>query len=139
MIGTASDEGDPNAEDEVLRTSNRVAAVVAFFPPVDLRLITGPNDDFPALDFDRSLSESVSPVLHASPDDPPTLLIHGDADDLVPVGTSKQMHAALKKQNVTTEIIIVQGAGHGFSKPEDQLRVRKATIEWFEKHLGVKQ
>lgn len=138
MIGTASDEGDPDAEDEVLRASSRVAAVVAFFPPVDLRLITGPNDDFPALDFDKSLSESVSPVLHVSPDDPPTLLIHGDADDLVPVGTSKRMHAELEKQNVTTEIIIIEGGGHGFSEPEDQLRVRKATIEWFEKHLGVK-
>ena len=35
------------------RTGNRVAAVVAYFPPTDLRTMVGPNDRFPALDFDE--------------------------------------------------------------------------------------
>ena len=37
MLGLASDEGNPDATDEVLRQSSRVAAVIANFPPVDLR------------------------------------------------------------------------------------------------------
>ncbi|MGB2866693.1 MAG: alpha/beta hydrolase, partial [Sedimentisphaerales bacterium] len=36
MLGTASDKGDPNAKDEVLRGTDRVAAGVAYFPPTDL-------------------------------------------------------------------------------------------------------
>ena len=37
MLGNTSDTGDPSSEDPVLRVSSRVAAVVAYFPPVDLR------------------------------------------------------------------------------------------------------
>jgi len=37
MLGTASDDGDPNATDEVLRASDRVAAVAAYYPPTDVR------------------------------------------------------------------------------------------------------
>ncbi len=134
MIGAASDEGDPDAKDEVLKAGNRVAAVVAFFPPVDLRLMTGPNDEFPALDFDESLSASVSPILFATPDDPPTLFIHGDADKLVPLKTSERMHAELKKQKVETELLVIEGAAHGF-KGEDNKRAAQATVDWFEEHL----
>ena len=52
MLGTASDEGATDANDEIDRTSDRVAAVVAYFPPVDLREWVGPSDRFPALEFD---------------------------------------------------------------------------------------
>ena len=56
------------------------------------------QDDFPALDFDAKLAESVSPLLHVSKDDPPTLLIHGDKDDLVKLDNSERIDAALKKK-----------------------------------------
>src|SRR5205085_1705683 len=84
MLGTASDAGDPNGRDEIARTSDRVAAVVAYFPPVDIREFGSAVAiaAFPALDFDRSLAASISPILFVTPDDPPTLLIHGDADPL---------------------------------------------------------
>ncbi|MCI0583230.1 MAG: alpha/beta hydrolase, partial [Chloroflexi bacterium] len=36
MLGTTGDDGDVAATDPVLRGSSRVAAVVAYFPPVDL-------------------------------------------------------------------------------------------------------
>src|SRR5690606_3666764 len=37
VLGTTSDEGKPNAPDEVDRASSRVQAVVAIMPPTDLR------------------------------------------------------------------------------------------------------
>ena len=83
MLGLDGDEGNPEAKDEVLRQSSAVAAVVAYFPPVDLREWVGPSVRFPALDFDAGLAESVSPILYVSSDDPPTLLVHGDSDTLV--------------------------------------------------------
>ena len=55
MLGLNSDEGDPNAADEVLRHSSRVAAVVANYPPVDLRPRATPSERFPATIPDRSL------------------------------------------------------------------------------------
>ncbi|MHC4519893.1 MAG: alpha/beta hydrolase fold domain-containing protein, partial [Planctomycetota bacterium] len=47
MLATTADEGDPNAKDEISRTSSRVAAVVAFFPPTDLRPLVEPDSPYP--------------------------------------------------------------------------------------------
>ena len=78
-----------------------MASVVAYFPPVDLRpLARGLNpqrtgstlDRFPALNFEKEKAPDYSPIVHVSPDDPPTLLIHGDKDNLVPVNNSKVIH-----------------------------------------------
>lgn len=138
MLGVASDEGNLEAEDEVLRVSNRVAAVVAYYPPVDLRNITGPNERFPALEFDADLAPEISPILFVSPDDPPSLMIHGDQDDLVPVGSSQIIYQAFQDHDVDTEIIVLEGAGHGF-RGEHLNQARTAMVAWFEKYLLEKQ
>ncbi len=142
MLGGASDTGDPSAEDAVLRTGNRVAAVVAYFPPVDLRPLargTDPsngNTRFPALNFEPSEAHAFSPIAHVSSDDPPTLLIHGDADELVPVSNSHDMYAALQEHGVTSKVIIIPGAAHGF-RGEDAALASGAMVDWFTEHLGA--
>jgi acetyl esterase/lipase len=136
MLGTASDDGDKSSRDKVDQTSNRVQAVVAYFPPVDLREWVGKmTDRFPALGFDPKQAESVSPLLHVSADDPPTLLVHGDKDDLVKPDNSDRILAAFKKENVTCDLLVIQGAGHGFPGEQGE-RASKALIDWFDKHLA---
>lgn len=143
VLGTASDNGDPNAKEEFMKVSDRVASVVAYFPPVDLRpLARGVNpaptggtlDRFPALNFDKAKAPDYSPIVHVSPDDPPTLLIHGDKDDLVPISNSKIIHEAFQKNNVKTQFITIEGAGHGF-RGEDAKRATAAMVAWFEETL----
>ncbi len=159
MLGLASDEGDPDAEDEVLRMSSRVAAVVAYYPPVDLRHWAGPNEGFPAtlpeeglffargimvpgaadrfvaLEFEDDLGASVSPILHVSPDDPPTLLVHGDADALVDLNNSELMYSALVSTGIETGLVVIEGAGHGFRSEADRKQASDALVGWFEEHL----
>ncbi len=96
-----------------------------------------PSERFLALDFADSLAASVSPILFVSSDDPPVLLIHGDADRLVPIRNSEDMHAALLEAGVTTEFITIPDAGHGF-RGDDAERARVAVVEWFETHLKGK-
>lgn len=149
LIGTASDKGDPAARDKVLATSDRVAAVVAYFAPVDLRPMNVDPDDlnkngpgprqvfakaFPALVFESDQAEAMSPIVHVTPDDPPTLLIHGDKDWLVPLLSSQSIHEALEKNGVPTDLLIIEGAGHGF-RGGDAGRARDALLAWFEKYL----
>ena len=136
MLGNASDEGNPDSNDEVEQTDNRVAAVVAYFPPVDLQGIAGPNDRFPALDFDPEKAAGISPLLFVSEDDPPTLLVHGDADQLVPLSNSEQIKAAFDEAEVTSKLIVIEGAAHGF-RGEDGQRAASALVAWFNEHLGV--
>src|SRR5215471_1961451 len=144
MIGTASDNGDPNAKEEFMKVSDRVASVVAYFPPVDLRPITrgvnppplvpGRPDRFPALNFEKEKAPDYSPILFVSPDDPPTLLIHGDKDTLVPISNSKIIYEAFQKNNVKTQFITIEGAEHGF-RGEDAKRANAAMLTWFEQTL----
>ena len=153
--------GDPAADDEVERVSSRVAAVVAYYPPVDLRNRPAPSERFPAtlpesslffargvvvpgaadrfvaLAFEEDLSVSVSPILHISADDPPTLLVHGNADALVDFNNSELMHAALSEGDVETELVVIEGAGHGFRTPEDRAQASDALVAWFKEHLRI--
>jgi len=143
MIGLASDNGDATAKEDFMKVSDRVAAVVAYFPPVDLRQIArGLNppasgtvlDRFPALNFEKEKAADYSPIVFVTPDDPPTLLIHGDQDDLVNISNSQTIFEAFKKNNVKTDFITIPGAGHGF-KGEDAKRAMAATVSWFEQTL----
>ena len=143
MIGLASDNGDPAAKEDFMKESDRVAAVVAYFPPVDLRpLARGLNpppsgtvlDRFPALNFEKEKAADFSPIVFVTSDDPPTLLIHGDKDQLVNISNSQIIFDALKKNNVKTDFITIPGAGHGF-RDEDAKRAMAATVNWFEQTL----
>ena len=135
MLGTTGDEGDPNATDPVLRESSKVAAVVAYFPPVDLDGLAGPNDRFPALDFDPAKAPAVSPIGFVSADDAPSLMIHGDKDELVPLRHSERILDAFKKAGVDTNLIVIAGGKHGF-EGEHATTARTAMREWFESHLA---
>ena len=143
MIGLASDNGDAAAKEDFMKESDRVAAVVAYFPPVDLRtLARGLNpppsgtvlDRYPALNFEKEKAADYSPIVFVTPDDPPTLLIHGDKDDLVNISNSQVIFEAFKKNNVKTDFITIPGAGHGF-RGEDLKRANAATVSWFEQTL----
>ncbi|MCY3017554.1 MAG: SUMF1/EgtB/PvdO family nonheme iron enzyme [Planctomycetota bacterium] len=151
MLATTSDEGVPNPRnwDWYLRFSDRVAAVVAYFPPTDIRswFQTGKWKEYEAFRFDPALAGMFSPLLFVSAKSAPALLLHGDKDTGVPIEHSETMLAEYKKNNVPCELLVIKGAGHGFNgfvgyaeQPDDQVqnskRAREATVAWFEKQLA---
>lgn len=146
MIGTTGDDGNEDARDAVLKTSSRVAAVVSIFPPTDLRgFTTDPPAEIkkvpalkPPLTFDARLEAELSPALKVTPKCPPTLLIHGDKDLLVPIEHSHGMMKALEKEKVTCKLLTVEGAAHGFSAKQNNELVQPALMAWFETHLAGK-
>lgn len=135
MLGLDPDPAEPGADDEVLRHPSGAAAVVAYYPPVDLRPLVGPNERFPALEFDEELAPGISPIRFVSPDDPPVLLVHGDADELVPVSNSETLYEALQEEGVPSRFVTIPGGDHGFSDDGHQSRADRAMVEWFEEHL----
>jgi len=144
MLGTASDEGDASAKDEVDRVTDRVAAVVAFVAPTDLRIMVWEAEGhlkdyekFPALNLKVDEAGNYTPLTQVSEDDPPTLLIAGDKDTLVPISHSENILKAFKEKNVPAELMVIEGAGHGFAPP-DQARALTAAADWFEKYLAKK-
>jgi len=133
-LGTMADDGNTESKDPVERESSRIAAVVAYFPPVDLRQSVGPNAEVSALDFDAALAEDVSPVLHTTSDDAPALMVHGDLDKSVPLSQSEEMLKALTEASVDCDLLIIEGAGHAF-RGTDAGKAAAAQVDWFKKHL----
>ena len=140
VLGLASDAGDASAEEAFMRESNRVASVVAYYPPVDLRTMARgavpatEGQRFPALNFEREKAADISPILFVTPDDPPTLLIHGDADTTVNISHSQRMFQALQENKIKSNFITLPGAGHGF-RDADAQKAQAALVAWFEQTL----
>ncbi|MEN6495772.1 MAG: alpha/beta hydrolase [Thermoguttaceae bacterium] len=138
IVGTTADNGDPKASDPVLRTSDRVAAVVAYYPPTDVRPWVTPESsyykNYPALQFDATKAGDYSPLLQVTKDDAPTLLVHGDQDKLVPLDHSEKILAEFQKQQVPSKLLVIPGAAHGF-RGDDGQRANEAKVAWFEQQL----
>ena len=161
MLGVASDEGNGRSRDAVERTSSRVQAVACFFPPSDF-LNYGDKGKFAfaedgalanfraAIDvreFDKRtmrlerISDKeefeercrrMSPLSHVSATAAPTLIIHGDADQLTPLQQSEAMVAKLKEAGVPAELVIKKGRPHGWTSMDFDMG---AILDWFDKHL----
>ena len=153
MAAGLGDDGDPDASDPVDRASSRVQSVVAFFPPTDFLNFGGPGVvpmDAPQMAVFRpafgvspdaprekilAYLKSVSPAYLVTPAFPPTLLIHGDKDPLVPLEQSRSFEAKLKAAGVRTDLVVVPGAGHSGLAFVPYL---KNEADWFLATLGPK-
>ena len=164
MQGTAGDKGNKGARDPIDRESSRVQAVACFFPPTDFLNYgkTGENaigrgvlKGFkPPFDFQeqdnatkvfrpitdeskiQEIGRQISPVYHVSADDPPTLIIHGDADLLVPIQQAELILDKLKALGVETKLVVKKGAAHGWP---DLLKDNSIIADWFDAHLKPKK
>ena len=137
VLGSMGDDGSDKADVENGKVSSRVQAVVAYFPPTDIREYVNHktlSSQFPAIVFPDDLADDVSPLLAVTPDDAPTLLIHGDKDELVPISHSERYLKAMQDAKAICELIVMKGAAHGF--PGDQgTQAETALLEWFDKYL----
>jgi len=133
MLGTASDAGNAASADPLEKGSDRVAAVVAYYPPTDLANYIG-DKRFPALDFPAEKAESVSPLRQVSAGDAPVLLLHGGKDTLVPPSHSENILVAFRKAGVPADLVTFPEAQHGFTGA-DEKTASTAMVAWFEKYL----
>ena len=135
VLGMASDDGDPAADE---RSARAIGCFVRrYFSQSTSRLArehVAKRSRFPALNFEKEKAADISPILFVTPDDPPTLLIHGDADELVNISHSQKMFAAMQEHKIKSKFITLPGAGHGF-RDADAAKAQAALVEWFEETL----
>jgi acetyl esterase/lipase len=139
-------EATPDARDPMLRQNSAVQAAAVFFPPTDL------------LDWDGrpATAEFVGPLLflggvqgrseaeiqeHARALSParlvnapavPFLVIHGDADRVVPLQQSRKLVEALKAAGGSAELVVKPGGGHPWLTIPQEV---KLMAEWFDRQL----
>ena len=158
----SADDGDPQASDPVDRASSRVQAAAVFFPLTDLLNYgqtgavqggdLGPlahhraSFDFTRFDPQlrayvkvtdpaerRELLARASPIAHVSEKSPPTLLIHGDRDEVVPLQQSEVLAARLKQVGVPVQLVVHAGGGHPW--PDFWRADGGQLADWFDRYL----
>lgn len=84
------------------------------------------------VDFIRS----VSPIYYVNKDTPPTFVVHGDADPIVPYMQSVELVKKLNENGVKNKFITVEGGGHGKFEKEKNNEISTEVIT-FLKETGI--
>lgn len=149
-LATRGDDGNPAAEDLVERQSSRVQAVAVFFPVADLLNLgpstENPGDGGPPKSFVKAfgpestnmsawkvIGRDMSPIYHIPTNLPPILIVHGDADTLVPLDQSTRFKAAASERNQNVELVVHKKGQHGW--PSMLVDIGRFA-DWFDAHLG---
>jgi acetyl esterase/lipase len=98
-----------------LKASSKCAAISAIYPPTTLGYNKNEveNKLFGEAGNDQ-VAAKASPINYASSSFPPTILIHGNADQVVPISESFNMYHALNKAGAGVELHVFDGAPHAF-------------------------
>ena len=81
------------------------------------------------------LYRDASPLFHVDAKTSPLRIVHGTADNLVPIDQSDRFYAALKKAGVDATLIRFDGEGHGIMKTENQARCLLTIAQFLVGHL----
>jgi len=148
LTAVTAEPGKPDAKDPKDRLDTNVKAVAVFFPPTDfldwggkpmnLRNRAALFASNPEKLTDEELAEQarkVSPALLIGKDPlPPFLLIHGDADPMVPLQQSQKFVEAVKAAGGSAELIVKPGGAHPWITIREEVIVM---ADWITKHMDV--
>jgi acetyl esterase/lipase len=109
--------------------SPKIKAVVDFFGPVDMpalyNSITNPASLFAfqvlmggTPTANPLLYQQSSPINFVTAQSPPTIIFHGEADDLVALSQSVQLKTKLQSMGVVNQLVIYPNQGHELWPPQ---------------------
>jgi len=152
LLGLTGDDAALEGDVGVTGPSSAVAAVVAWYPPTDVRAVatdtgTDPHDPgtreaqllgAPVPDVPGAAAQA-SPVTHVSPAAPPFLLLHGAADRFVPCVQSERLYGALLEAGVEVELDVFEGADHMWlGSPDAAGRALDRTVDVLRRRFGLR-
>jgi acetyl esterase/lipase len=153
-LGTQGGPGRADAKDPVDRESSAVGAVACLYPPTDFLNWSKPGEDW--IDFEKTrqfapafgpksatresrqeLGTEISPINFVTAKMAPTLILHGDADGLVPIYQAQIFENKCKEAGALFKLVIKPGADHGWPGIDRDIAL---FADWFDEHLrGVKK
>ena len=152
-MGTQGGPGDANAKDPVDRESSAVQCVACFFPPTDFLNYSRPGEDAvgvgtlkdfksafgPRADAEegrQKLGREISPIYFIHSNMPPMLIIHGDADKLVPIYQAQTFVKRCEEVGSKAKLVVREGKQHGWP---DMGKDMELLADWFDEYLrGIK-
>jgi acetyl esterase/lipase len=153
-LGTQGGPGKADAKDPIDRESSAVQAVACFYPPTDFLNWSKPDEDW--MDFERTrqfepafgpksktresrqeLGKEISPLYFVTAAMAPTLILHGDADKLVPIYQAQLFEKKCKEVGAPCKLVVKEGADHGWAGIDKDLAL---FADFYDEHLrGLKK
>ncbi|MEP6663633.1 MAG: alpha/beta hydrolase [Verrucomicrobiota bacterium] len=148
-MATQGAKGNPTAWDLVDRESSEVQAAACFYPPTDFLNWSKPGDDCVGINTllpfqsafgpdsfspegRQKLGKEISPLYFVTSNLAPTLVIHGDADALVPIYQARIFEKRCAEIKAPYKLIVKPGANHGWTGMDKDLEI---FADWFDEHL----
>jgi len=108
-----------------------LAGVIGLSGPYDFTI----NGKYEAIFGPRAQWPEAMAVRFVDGDEPPFLLIHGDADHTVDVGNSRKLDFALRRKGVASTLVVLPGGNHflpaaAFYDPERSPEVLQAVLRF---------
>jgi acetyl esterase/lipase len=152
-MATQGTRGKPDAKDPIDRESSAVQAAACFFPPTDFlnwgatgvdAVGIGPLAQFKTAFGPRSDSaesravygKEISPLNFLTANLPPTLIIHGDADRLVPIQQAEIFIKRAEELHAPAKLVVREGKDHGWPEMGADVAL---LADWFDEHLRGKK
>ena len=153
-MATQGTRGKPDAKDPIDRESSAVQAAACFFPPTDFlnwgasgvdAVGVGPLAQFKTAFGPRSdtaesravYGKEISPYNFLTANLPPTLIIHGNADRLVPIQQAEIFIKRAEELKAPAKLVVREGKDHGWPEMGADVAL---LADWFDEHLrGVKK
>jgi acetyl esterase/lipase len=141
LLGTIDKEMKSTGQSGIVSASSRVQAVVAFSPLTDLtadywdtipsgiRKLIGAR-----IAENPEAYRTASATTHVDAGDPPFLLLHGEADEAVPLDQSRRISAALTEVGVPAVVRTFPDGGHRWYGPNLQ-EANKAAFDFLDRYL----
>jgi acetyl esterase/lipase len=118
--------------------SARVACAVGFYGAVDLmnyhdmKMFAKTREEAP------ELYKKGSPITYLDAKDAPMLLVHGTADETVPLSQSESFLKVAKEKGAPCALEVIPGAPHTFDLQPKQRDLRPLVTAFFDQHLKGK-
>lgn len=147
LAGMCVEPPNPGAEDALDRLGTAVKAVGVFCPATDFLDWNGKKYGLNLMEWrlvfcdgaagktetqKEEAAKAISPLYQVKAGLPPFLLVHGDADSVIPVQQSVKLVKALQDAGGSAEIIIKQGADHSWPTMREEFE--KMAV-WFDGKL----
>jgi acetyl esterase/lipase len=148
-MGTQGGPGKADAKDPIDRESSAIQAVACFYPPTDFLNYGSPGEDAVGVgtlknyrgafgdaadtpETRQVFGKQVSPIYFITAMMPPTLIIHGDADKLVPMQQAETFVKRATELGAIAKLVPKPGAAHGWA---DMVPDMILLTDWFDEHL----
>ena len=127
--------------------------MACFFPPTDFLNYSQPGEDTVGIgtlkDFKvafgpgtdtaegrQKLGREISPIYFIRSNQPPVLIVHGNADKLVPIYQAEKFVENSKAAGATAKLIVREGKAHGWADSDKDVVI---FADWFDEHLRGKK